>query len=161
MPEIICLNSHDGRSALQFRLGLYRPICTNGLIVCDSTLPAWRLPHRGNVLDDAIAAVIAQSELFADVGRWVERMEQSRLDEPQRLTFAQEALSLRFPRTGISACTLANCSRRGGRKIGVMIYGASITSCKKISSKATSLATRRRSVASGRDRSDPSDVMWR
>jgi hypothetical protein len=69
IPEIICLNAHDGRTALQFRLALYRPVCTNGLVVCDQTLPAWKVPHRGNVLDDAIAAVIAQSEQFAAVGQ--------------------------------------------------------------------------------------------
>lgn len=98
VPEIICLNAHDGRTSLQFRLALYRPVCTNGLIVCNETLPAWKVPHRGNILEDAIAAVIAQSEQFAAVGHWVERMEQSHLEEPQKLDFARRALALRFPK---------------------------------------------------------------
>lgn len=98
IPEIICLNAHNGRTALQFRLALYRPVCTNGLVVCNETLPAWRVPHRRHILDDAIAAVIAQSEQFAAVGQWVERMEQTQLEEPQRLDFATQALALRFPK---------------------------------------------------------------
>jgi uncharacterized protein DUF932 len=66
--------------------------------VCDQTLPAWKVPHRGNVLDDAIAAGVAQSEQFAAVGQWVERMDRTQLEEPQRLALAGEALTLRFPK---------------------------------------------------------------
>lgn len=97
IPEILCLNSHNGRTALQFRLALYRPICTNGLIVCSEALPVWRVPHRGDVFDQAIAAVVQQAEQFAEIGRWVERMEQTRLDSEQRLSFASRALLLRYP----------------------------------------------------------------
>ncbi len=98
IPEILFINGHDGRTATQFRLGLFRPICTNGLIVCDDTLPAWRVPHRGNTLDEVIAAAIAQSEQFDEVGRWVARMEATRLEPEQRTAFAAQALELRFPK---------------------------------------------------------------
>jgi uncharacterized protein DUF932 len=98
IPEIICLNGHDGRTALQFILALYRPICTNGLVVCNEVLPAWKVPHRRHILEEAVAAVIAQSEQFAAVGQWVERMERTRLEEPRRIAFAEEALRLRFPK---------------------------------------------------------------
>ena len=33
VPEIVFLNSHDGTSAYQLRLGLFLVVCTNGLIV--------------------------------------------------------------------------------------------------------------------------------
>jgi hypothetical protein len=58
----------------------------------------WRVPHRGNTLDEVIAAAIKQSELFAEVGRWVERMERTQLELEQRLAFAEAALGLRFPK---------------------------------------------------------------
>jgi Domain of unknown function (DUF932). len=97
IPEILFLNAHDGRMATQFRLALFRPVCTNGLVVCDETLPVWRVPHRGNTLDEVIAAAIRQSEQFAEVGAWVERMERTRLEAEQRVAFATCAISLRFP----------------------------------------------------------------
>lgn len=97
VPEISCLNSHTGRTALQFRLALYRPICTNGLIVCDETLPVWKVPHRGNYFDEVIAAVVRQAEQFTAVGEWVERMEGTVLDESQQVSFATQARALRFP----------------------------------------------------------------
>jgi Domain of unknown function (DUF932) len=98
IPEILFPNGHDGRTATQFRLALFRPVCTNGLVVCDECLPVWRVPHRGNTLDDVIAAAIKQSELFAEVGTWVERMERTQLELQQRLAFADAAIALRFPK---------------------------------------------------------------
>ena len=96
IPEILFINGHDGRTATQFRLALYRPICKNGLIVCEETLPVWRVPHRGGILDEVVAAAIRQSEQFAAVGQWVERMGRTLLEQEQRLDFAKDAISLRF-----------------------------------------------------------------
>ena len=98
IPEILFLNGHDGRTATQFRLAFFRPICTNGLVVCDDTLPVWRVPHRGNILDEVIAAAIKQSEQFAEAGAWVERMERTPLETDQRIDFANSAITLRFPK---------------------------------------------------------------
>lgn len=98
IPEILFLNGHDGRTATQFRLALFRPVCTNGLVVHDDTLPVWRVPHRGQVLDDVIAAAIQQAEQFSEVGAWVERMERTRLEPEQRIAFATQAIALRFPK---------------------------------------------------------------
>lgn len=98
IPEILFINGHDGRTATQFRLALYRPVCTNGLIVCDETLPVWRVLHRGNILDEVVEAAIRQSEQFAAVGLFVERMERTILEEPQRVAFAEAAIALRFPK---------------------------------------------------------------
>jgi hypothetical protein len=98
LPEILFLNGHDGRTATQFRLALYRPVCTNGLIVCSESLPVWRVPHRGDILDAVIAAALAQAAQFEAVGAHVERMERTHLEEGQRLSFAADALALRFPR---------------------------------------------------------------
>jgi hypothetical protein len=91
LPEIQFLNGHDGRTATQFRLALFRPVCTNGLIVCDETLPVWRVPHRGRTLDEIVAAALRQSEQLAEVGAWVERMERTPLDATQRLGLAAGA----------------------------------------------------------------------
>jgi len=98
IPEILFINGHDGRTATQFRLALYRPICRNGLLVWEEALPVWRIPHRGGILDEVIAAALRQSEQFASVGQWVERMERTPLEQDQRLAFAKDAMALRFPR---------------------------------------------------------------
>lgn len=53
VPEIILLNSHDGTSSYQLLSGIFRFVCSNGLIagdVCDDI----RVRHSGNVVDNVI-----------------------------------------------------------------------------------------------------------
>jgi len=91
------LNSHDGTTAYQLRVGLFRAVCTNGLIASLAAFPVWRVPHRGDILDGVVKAALEVSETFAELGDQVEQMEWKLLTEDQRLDFAHEALLLRFP----------------------------------------------------------------
>lgn len=96
LPELLFLNAHDGSTAYQLRIGLYRVLCTNGLIVSVGAFPAFRVPHRGDVVSDVIAAALEMCERFGSVAEQVERMERTFLDDRQRLQFAERALLLRY-----------------------------------------------------------------
>jgi hypothetical protein len=98
IPEILFLNSHDGTSAYQLRVGLFRVACTNGLIVSMGIFPVWRVTHRGDVVRDVVCAALRISERFEMLAASVERMERTVLDEGQRIEFAAQALALRFPK---------------------------------------------------------------
>lgn len=97
VPELLLLNSHDGTSAYQLRVGLFRAVCTNGLVVSVGVFPAIRVLHRGQVLEDVVCGALEMSERFGILATAVERMEGTELDERQRLEFAAAALALRFP----------------------------------------------------------------
>lgn len=97
VAEVVFLNSHDGTSAYQLRMGLFRVVCTNGLIVSHGAFPAYCVPHRGNVVDDVVAGAVRVSERFEGLAAQVERMEQRRLMKDEQLAFAGRALALRFP----------------------------------------------------------------
>jgi len=97
VPEIWFLNSHDGTTAYQLRVGLYRAVCTNGLVVSVGTFPVWRIAHRGDVLDDVVRAAQEIAERFGTLAIAVERMERTMLTDSERLDFAQQAYTLRFP----------------------------------------------------------------
>lgn len=88
---------HDGTSAYQLRVGLYRAVCTNGLVVSVGTFPVWRIAHRGDVLDDVVRAAQEIGERFGTLATAVERMERTVLSDSERLAFAHEAYALRFP----------------------------------------------------------------
>lgn len=98
IPEILFLNSHDGTSAYQIRVGLFRVVCTNGLVVSAGAFPVWRVTHRGDVVDDVVGAALEISERFEVLAASVERMERTVLDAGQRLEFAGQALAVRFPK---------------------------------------------------------------
>jgi hypothetical protein len=98
IPEVLFLNSHDGTSAYQLRVGLFRVVCTNGLVVSAGLFPVWRVTHRGDVVDDVVVAALEISERFEVLAASVERMERTVLDAGQRLEFAGQALAVRFPK---------------------------------------------------------------
>ena len=96
-PELLFLNSHDGTSAYQLRVGLYRTVCTNGLVVSQGTFPTFRVAHRGDVVGDVVRAALEISERFEVLAASVECMEKTSLDQLVRLDFAAQGLALRFP----------------------------------------------------------------
>jgi hypothetical protein len=104
VPEIIYLNSHDGTSAYQLRVGLYRAVCTNGLVISEGTFPVFRVAHRGDIVADVVRAALEISERFDVLAGAVERMEHTHLDQLERIDFAAQAAALRFP--GISGTGL-------------------------------------------------------
>ena len=97
VPEVVFLNSHDGSSAYQLRMGLFRVVCTNGLIVSKGAFPAYCVSHRGNVVDEVVAGALKLSENFERLASQVERMEQRRLFKDEQVSFAGRALALRYP----------------------------------------------------------------
>src|SRR5437016_8202928 len=79
IPEVVFLNSHDGTSAYQLRMGIFRVVCTNGLIVSRGAFPAVCVAHRGNVVDEVVTGALEIAERFESLARQVEHMEQRRL----------------------------------------------------------------------------------
>ena len=53
VPEIILLNSHDGSSSYQMIPGIFRFVCTNGL-VCGNNFGEIRVPHKGDIVGSQI-----------------------------------------------------------------------------------------------------------
>ena len=102
VPEVVFLNSHDGSSAYQLRMGLFRVVCTNGLIVSRGAFPAYCVSHRGNIVDDVVAGAVKLADRFEALAEQVERMEQRQLFKDEQLAFAEAALRLRFPEPAVS-----------------------------------------------------------
>lgn len=96
IPEIVFLNSHDGSSAYQLRMGLFRVVCTNGMIVSRGAFPAYCVSHRGNVVDEVVTAALNIAERFESLAGHVERMEHRQLFKDEQIDFAGQALGLRF-----------------------------------------------------------------
>ena len=114
VPEVVFLNSHDGTSAYQLRMGLFRVVCTNGLIVSRGAFPAYCVSHRGNIVDDVIAGALEVAERFASLAKQVEHMEQRHLFKDEQLAFAEQALRLRYPEpaeSGMQPAQLLACRR--------------------------------------------------
>ena len=94
-PRIILTNSYDGFNSFTFRVGLFRLVCSNGLVVCTDQFVDVSVRHTkynvqvlNEVVAKAISAVDAQIGTFNDM-RMVE------LSDTQKTEFALNALRYR------------------------------------------------------------------
>jgi hypothetical protein len=95
--ELVLTNSHDAACAYLMRVGIYRRLCSNGLVVSDDTFEAIRFRHAGLKADEVVQASFRILEYLPKVGALVDRFRSHRLDDAEALAFAHQALLLRFP----------------------------------------------------------------
>jgi Domain of unknown function (DUF932) len=97
VPELILINSHDATSAYTLRAGLFRPICTNGLVSQIGDFGLLHVPHRGNVIHNVVDGALQIARRFNDITRVVEQMALRQLSDRERWDFAARALKIRYP----------------------------------------------------------------
>ncbi|CAM4010251.1 uncharacterized protein DUF932 [Kerstersia gyiorum] len=93
--EIILLNSHDGTSSYQMLAGMFRFVCSNGL-VCGDTVADVRVPHKGDVAGQVIEGAYQVLHGFDSALESRESMQAITLDEGEAEVFARAALSLKY-----------------------------------------------------------------
>ena len=94
-PQIILTNSHDGLSSFKFMVGIYRMVCSNGLVVADEEFANFNIRHRGYTFEE-LQTVVAQ--VVEEVPRKVEvmnKMNAKELTKAEQETLALNALLLR------------------------------------------------------------------
>jgi hypothetical protein len=95
-PRILLTNSHDGKNAFTFKAGLFRLVCSNGLVIADEQFGEMKIRHMGYDFE-ALQSLI--TEMVEKLPLTVESMNQfknKQLSEEQKQKFALEALGLRF-----------------------------------------------------------------
>ena len=97
IPELILINSHDATSAYTLRAGLFRPLCTNGLVTQIGDFGLLHVPHRGNIIHNVVEGALQIARRFDDITRIVERMASRNLGDGERVAFASAALKIRYP----------------------------------------------------------------
>lgn len=97
VPEIVLLNSHDGTSSYQLLAGLFRFICSNGLIagdICDDI----RIRHSGRVVENVIEGSYRVLDNIKQLGEHIEEYKAIELDWGEQEVLANAALELRYDR---------------------------------------------------------------
>ncbi|GAB4089936.1 DUF932 domain-containing protein [Hydrogenophaga soli] len=93
--EIVLLNSHDGTSSYQMLAGMFRFVCSNGL-VCGDTVADVRVPHKGDVAGHVIEGAYQVLGGFEQVKESRDLMRGITLDDGEAEVFARAALSLKY-----------------------------------------------------------------
>ena len=95
--ELVLVNSHDAGCAYQLHAGIYRRICSNGLVMSEGSFSALRFRHSGLAGDEVVRASLRLLEFMPRVGELIQRFRARELAPPESLAFAQRALLLRYP----------------------------------------------------------------
>lgn len=95
VPEIILINSHDGSSSYQLLSGIFRMVCSNGLIAGDVHNDV-RVRHTGNVVNDVIEGSFEVLQNLQQVTGSIDAMRAVDLTEAEQRLLASSAIELRW-----------------------------------------------------------------
>ena len=112
-PEIVIVNSHDGLSSLKIMLGVYRLVCSNGMIV-GKTFAGFNVRHVGDIqsqIDTGLAAIAAK---LPEIASRIEAFNGIMLSQNEQLDFARRALSMVLPKADTINYSSALNLRRSG-----------------------------------------------
>jgi hypothetical protein len=95
-PEIVLTNSHDGGTSFRLDLGLFRKVCTNGLVVSDGLFASHRVKHQGYAsfwVDRAIEDVIKTLPVLQ---MRLTKFRETKLSMVEAEEYAKRAIGLRW-----------------------------------------------------------------
>lgn len=94
--ELVLTNSHDALCAYVLQVGIFRRLCSNGLVVSDQSFEAIRFRHAGLQPEAVVAASFQVLDFVPKLGGLIDRFRNRVLDDQESEDFATRALLLRY-----------------------------------------------------------------
>jgi hypothetical protein len=94
-PRIILTNSSDGFNSFQFRVGIYRLICSNGLVLADEEFSSFKIRHMGYTFEELQNTVTTAIEDLPNKLEILNKMQERVLTQEEKAQFAANALKIR------------------------------------------------------------------
>ena len=95
-PQIIMTNSHDGKNSFTFQAGMYRFVCSNGLVIADQEFGKMKIRHMGydfEALRKTIGEMVEKLPLTVES---MNKFKGTELTQPQKYDLARKAIATRF-----------------------------------------------------------------
>jgi hypothetical protein len=94
-PRIILTNSHDGFNSFKFMVGLFRLICSNGLVVCNNQMVDMSIRHINYDFEELRKIVASAIEQVPNIVNTMNEMRNVILTDEQKTAIATEVVKLR------------------------------------------------------------------
>ena len=98
IPEVVLTNSHDGRNAFTLHAGLFRMVCSNGLVIADTTFEQVKIKHQWYNFDEIRKIMDGMLEVVPKVITQVQNLNLISLSDEQQIDFASKSLLTRYPK---------------------------------------------------------------
>ena len=95
-PQLLLTNSHDGGNAFTLSAGIFRLVCSNGLVIKTEDYGTARLVHKGYSFEAVQKLVKEFEETMGEVLTKITAMKKVELTKAQQIEFAKKAALLRF-----------------------------------------------------------------
>lgn len=95
-PELVVVNAHDGLCSFNMKAGLFRLVCSNGMIVSEAVFASIKIRHINYTYEAVRDAVFQYAAQMPQITQKVHELQAIHLDETLKMTFAKQALALRF-----------------------------------------------------------------
>ncbi len=99
VAELVLTNSHNRTAAYSLDAGLFRLICSNGLVVSTNELGSIRVRHGKQIVDEVIEASYEIIEHVPRLSEKVETFQAIHLEPQERLAMAESAMVMRYGET--------------------------------------------------------------
>lgn len=94
-PRIILTNSHDGFNSFKFMVGLFRLICSNGLVVCNNQMVDMSIRHINYDFEELRKIVASAIEQVPGIVNTMNEMRTIMLTDEQKTALATEVVKIR------------------------------------------------------------------
>lgn len=94
-PRVIITNSHDGFHSFKFMIGLYRLVCSNGLIVATEEFANVSIRHINYEFEELRKIVAQAIEATRKNVEVMNAMQETQLTDEQKREFAVKAVAIR------------------------------------------------------------------
>lgn len=94
-PRIIMTNSHDGMQAFKFSVGIFRLVCSNGLVVADEQFSDFKIKHKGYTFEELREVVNQAVEDLPNKVQVLNDMKSRILTQEEKNKLALDAMLIR------------------------------------------------------------------
>ena len=94
-PRIIMTNSHDGMQAFKFSVGIFRLVCSNGLVVADEQFSDFKIKHKGYTFEELRGVVNQAVEDLPNKVEVLNQMKKRILTQDEKNKLALDAMLVR------------------------------------------------------------------
>src|SRR6056300_117945 len=94
-PRILLTNSHDGMQSFKFSVGIFRLVCSNGLVVADEKFSDFKIKHKGYTFEELRNVVRQAVEDLPNRVQVMNDMKNRILTEDEKRKMALDAMLIR------------------------------------------------------------------
>ena len=94
--ELLLFNSHDRSKSFTISAGIFRYVCSNGLVLAENVFESYKIKHLGERENDVALAIANITAIKPKLMQKIQMLESIKLSQPEKESFAKSSLPLRF-----------------------------------------------------------------